>query len=436
MKVQDVIARKRDGERHTRAEIEWLVGSLVEGSVKDYQAAAWLMAVYLNGLDDDETAWLTQAMADSGARLDLSKLPRPWVDKHSTGGVGDKTTLVVAPLLASAGMTVIKMSGRGLGITGGTLDKLSSIPGFRTDLPPTELLAQAQRIGIALAGQSMDLAPADGILYSIRDTTATIDSVPLIVSSILSKKIAGGADTIVIDVKCGSGAFVRDLSEAQELESSLKRVANRCGIHLEAAITDMSQPLGKAIGNALEVREAISILRDQTPGRFKELCLGVSALALCASGKEKSRQHAYARAQELLESGAALNKFNEWITAQGGPSNLCSNVDGYLPAASVVQNIRHKGNRGWVSKWDAGEIGRAVVRLGGGRGTKTDSIDTSVGIVSEIHVGSEVVEGDPLYTIHASSEKSADVARISLEMALELSPKPVEQVPLFLSEGP
>ncbi|MCG9894215.1 MAG: thymidine phosphorylase, partial [Fimbriimonadaceae bacterium] len=273
MTTQQIIAAKRDRRVHSAGEIQAVIRGATDGSWTDDQLAAWLMAAFLNGLNPAETAELTKAMAESGERLDLTGLPQPWVDKHSTGGVGDKTTLVLLPLLASCGLTMVKMSGRGLGKTGGTIDKLESIPGFRTDLSPAEMIAQARMVGCALTGQTPKLAPADGRLYALRGATATVESIPLIVASILSKKMAGGAEVVVLDVKCGRGAFMTELPRARELKAELENVGREAGLKVRALVTDMDQPLGRAAGNALEVKEAIRVLKGEESGRFTELCL-------------------------------------------------------------------------------------------------------------------------------------------------------------------
>ncbi|MCH7945802.1 MAG: thymidine phosphorylase, partial [Armatimonadetes bacterium] len=297
MDFQDIIAAKREGRANSVEELRFLSQGAADGSLSDEELTAWLKAAYQNTLSATETADLTLAMAESGERLDLAGLPKPWVDKHSTGGVGDKTTIVLLPLLAACGMTVVKMSGRGLGITGGTVDKLGSVPGFRLDLTPEEMKEQAGRIGLAITGQTPRLAPADKKLYALRDVSGTVGSVPLIVSSILSKKIAGGAETVVLDVKCGSGAFMKTLPEAQALAQALVETARLCGLDLHLSITDMDQPLGRAVGNALEVKEAIRVLQGSETGRFRDLCLHFAGRALAAVGKGSEED-----ARRVLES--------------------------------------------------------------------------------------------------------------------------------------
>ncbi|MFQ3588158.1 MAG: thymidine phosphorylase, partial [Fimbriimonadaceae bacterium] len=355
MSIADILAARRDGRPHTQAEIRRLVVGAADGSIPDYQLAAWLMAAFLRPLSLDETAWLAEAMADSGERMDLSALPKPWVDKHSTGGVGDKTTLVLAPLLAACGLTVVKMSGRGLGITGGTIDKLASVPGFRTDLDPEQMLAQAGRIGVALTGQTPRLAPADKTLYALRDATQTVASLPLIVSSILSKKIAGGAETVVLDVKAGSGSFMPTFEKAVELAEWLREVGSRCGLHVRTAITDMDQPLGRAVGNAVEVKEALRVLKGTERGRFRDLCLELAGLTLAASGRAPARAEGRRHAEEALDSGRALAKAFEWFEAQDADRTVFETEDwGVAPYRCEVR----ASSSGWVASLSAGVVGQ------------------------------------------------------------------------------
>ncbi len=421
MTLLPTIARRRDGGRHSAAELRDLAEAAADGSVPDYQLAAWLMAAYLNPLTEEETADLTLAMSDSGERLDLSALPKPWVDKHSTGGVGDKTTLVLLPILAACGLTMVKMSGRGLGITGGTVDKLACVPSLRLDLTPEELLKVAREVGFALGGQTARLAPADGVLYALRDATGTVASMPLIVSSILSKKVAGGAQTVVLDVKCGSGAFMRTLSEARELARWLRTIGERCGLRVRCAITDMSQPLGAAVGNALEVSEAWDVLSGAplTPpvARFRELCLALAGLALETADVED-------RAREMLESGAAAAKFQEWLRAQGATDGL-----GDLPRAPVVRTVVATQD-GWVASLDAERVGQAVVDLGGGRKTKADAIDPRVGVVVRVGMGARIAKGDPLFEVHTADESAADRAMGLIRVVL--SDEPVDPRPALI----
>lgn len=425
MDMQTVIADRRDDRRHSREDLVALAKGAADGSIPDYQLAAWLMAAYLNPLDDEQTAWLTIAMADSGTRLDLTGLPKPWVDKHSTGGVGDKTTIVLLPLLASCGLTIIKMSGRGLGISGGTVDKLASIPGFRLDLTPDELKEQAARIGLALTGQTPDLAPADKVFYSLRDVTATVGSIPLIVSSILSKKLAGGAETVVLDVKCGKGAFMKDFRAAAELSEALVRTAERCGLNVKIAISDMDQPLGSAVGNALEVREAIRVLQGEQ-SRFSDHCIELAGLTLAACGLCPSVEEGADLARGAVTSGAAIETARKWFRAQGATGDVISDPD-LLPQAVVVKTVNWRGNAGWVAGIDAYAVGRAVVELGGGRQEKDDAIDYSVGIELLVEVGARIAEGDRILTIYAADEVAAQAATAGLIGAVTVSTTEVQK---------
>ncbi len=430
MNFVDLIGKKRDGLTLSYEELATVANGAATGAIPDYQLSAWLMAAFLNPLDEQETAWLTKAMAESGARIDLTGLPKPWVDKHSTGGVGDKTTLVLLPILAACGLTVVKMSGRGLGITGGTIDKLSAIPGFRLDLSPEEMKAQAAEIGVALTGQSPNLAPADKALYALRDVTGTVGSIPLIVSSILSKKIAGGADTIVLDVKCGSGAFMETPEDAQKLAAALVETGRRLGLAVKASISDMAQPLGSMVGNALEVKEAYDVLKGQAPNaRFQDLCVYYTAETLEACGKVSRIEDGKAQALEVLESGKALKKFKEWVRAQEGDAFWDS---GSLPEAAVVEPLRFGGAGGYVQAIDARAIGQAVIDLGGGRKRKDDQLDLSVGVEILVRVGQQIREGTNLAKVHASSlEKILEVGPM-ISKAFTFSDTPVQEPPLIL----
>jgi len=425
MTFRELIAAKRDRRAHTREELDFLAQCAANPAahgVEDYQLSAWLMAAYLNGLDLDETADLTMAMANSGERLNLEGLPHPWVDKHSTGGVGDKTTLVLLPLLAACGLTVVKMSGRGLGITGGTIDKLNSIPGFTTDLAPDEMVAQAKRIGLALTGQTPKLAPADGTLYALRDTTETVASMPLIVSSILSKKLAGGAEVLGLDVKCGSGSFMRTFEEASVLAKMLVEVATKCGLPSHATITDMDQPLGRAVGNALEVREAWETLEPEAAhSRFRELCIYLAGETLVAVGWAESQEEGQRIAESKLKDGSALTRAHLWIEAQGGSLN-----PDILPRAPHVEEFLAPAS-GSIERVDARVIGQAVVDLGGGRQRKEDVIDPAVGIEVLVEVGDEVEAGQPILRVHSNEASS-----LPLDRAFSISTEQVQKRPLIL----
>ncbi|HHS98253.1 MAG TPA: thymidine phosphorylase, partial [Chloroflexi bacterium] len=361
MRAVDIIIKKRDGNELTTEEIRFFVQGYTEGTIPDYQAAAWLMAVFLRGMTDRETEDLTMAMAYSGDILDLKDVAPFVVDKHSTGGVGDKVSLVVVPTVAACGLPVGKMTGRGLGFSGGTVDKLESIPGFRTDLSHEEFKAQLARIGIVLTGQSLDLAPADRKLYALRDVTGTVPSLPLIVSSIMSKKIAAGADAIVLDVKVGSGAFMKTLEDAEALARSMVRIGQRVGRKVVALLSDMNQPLGWAVGNALEVREAIETLHGGGPEDFREHCLVVAAEMLALGGKAADPEEGKRLAAEAIDSGAAWEKFRAMVEAQGGDLTVVDEPD-RLPSARVVEPIPAPVS-GYLQRVNAAEVGLAVVDL-------------------------------------------------------------------------
>ncbi len=431
MRAIDLIAKRRDGIRHTEEELRLLSTSAADSSIPDYQLAAWLMAAYLNPLDREQTVWLTQAMADTGERLDLSALPSPRVDKHSTGGVGDKTTLALLPLLASCGATLVKMSGRGLGITGGTLDKLESLPGFRTDLTPEEMIRQAGAIGLALTGQTPRLVPADRTLYSLRDAIGAVDSLPLIVSSILSKKIAGGADRIVLDVKCGSGGFMPTLERATELAEWLKSVGEGCGLSLWIAITDMEQPLGIWAGNALELKEAVRTLKGEERGRFRELCVRLAGLALVSSGLAPSLEEGAEVAGSALDSGKAAEKARAWFRAQGASVDPLTTEEWCV--APVQTTLTWRGDSGFVGRVDARKVGEAVVALGGGRKAKGESIDASVGVGTRVEVGDALTPGQVVFEVHARSEADAEEAVNQLLSALEVQAEPVPPRPVVIA---
>ncbi len=409
MRAVDVIARKRDGNELDPGEIAGFIRGVVDGTVADYQAAAWLMAVYLRGMTQTETFELTQAMARSGQILDLGALAGRAVDKHSTGGVGDKTSLIVGPLAAAAGVVVPKMSGRGLGLTGGTLDKLESFPGLRTDLTVDEILRQAADVGLVIAGQTSDLAPADGKLYALRDVTATVASLPLIVSSILSKKIAGGAPAIVLDVKGGSGAFMTTLGGARALARSLVDVGTIARRQVVAYVTQMDQPLGWAVGNTLEIQEAVGVLRGSGPADLRNLSLALAAEMVTLAGLETTPAAARRRVEAALTSGAGLAKLRAMVSAQGGDSRLIDDP-GLLPRAPVLVPVRAERG-GYVARLDAGIIGATLTALGAGREKKGDPIDHRVGVVFDHKVGAAVMRGEVLFTLHLANASQTDFAR-------------------------
>jgi len=396
----DLIREKRDGQAHSDAGIQFLVRGATDGSIPDYQLAAWLMAVRLRGMTEVETTALTLAMAASGHQLDLSSIPGRKVDKHSTGGVGDKATLVVAPLVAAAGVPVAKLSGRALGHSGGTLDKLESIAGFQVDLSIDRFIDQVRRIGIAIAGQTSDMVPADRALYALRDATATVDSVPLIASSVMSKKLAAGADAILLDVKCGRGAFIATIPEAEALAQALVRIGTNAGRETVAYVTDMEQPLGRAVGNALEVKEAIETLAGRGPTDLEMLSLRLGAEMLQLAG------HPPVDLRRLLTDGSALRKLAELIAAQDGDPRVTEDTS-RLPVAPVQQPVTARA-AGYVARADALEIALAGKALGAGRDAKSAPIDLAVGVVLEKKIGDPVEAGEVLAVIHA---RTADAAR-------------------------
>ncbi len=429
MNAIDVISKKRDGGQLTEEEIGFFVDGFTKGEIPDYQAAAWLMAAYLQGMSEEETLWLTLSMAHSGDMLDLKRVAPFVVDKHSTGGVGDKVTLVVAPIVAACGVPVGKMTGRGLGFTGGTVDKLESIPGYRTDLTEAEFKSQLKKIGIVLTGQSADLAPADRNLYALRDVTATVSSIPLIVSSIMSKKLAAGAQGIVLDVKTGNGAFMGTLAGAEALAGAMVALGNRAGRQVVALISDMNQPLGWAVGNALEVIEAIAALHESGPGDLREHCLVVAAEMLQVSGKAADPDEALTLAIDALSSGAAWHKFRELVEAQGGDLK-CIDDPEQLPRARLTQAVAAPRS-GYLASTRAAEIGEAVTDLGGGRRKKGQAIDHSVGVIVHYKVGDLVQKGTPLFTLHAEDKAGLAAARERILAAHAIGDDPVPRPPLF-----
>jgi pyrimidine-nucleoside phosphorylase len=437
MHALDVIAKKRDGGELTKAEIEFFIQRYTEGDIPDYQAAAWLMALFLQGMTERETHDLTMAMARSGETLYLGDLARSThsgrellvVDKHSTGGVGDKVSLVLAPLVAACGVPMAKMTGRGLGFTGGTVDKLESIPGYRTDLSVEEFKAQVEEIGVVLTGQTADLAPADRKLYALRDVTATVESIPLIVSSIISKKLASGADAILLDVKMGNGAFMKTMEGAEALAHGLVRLGRQAGREVVALISDMNQPLGRAVGNALELREAIETLHGGGPRGFREHVLTVAAEILRLSGRSEDADAALTLALDTLSSGAAWEKFRDMVEAQGGDVSAVDDPE-RLPRASMVEAVPAPRS-GYLEGVDAAEVGLAVVGLGGGREEKGQPIDHAVGLTVRHKVGDLVQKGTPLFTVHANDEDKLTAARQRVLAAHTLCDEPVEPLPLF-----
>ena len=429
MRAVDLIIKKRDGGELSQAEIKFFVQGITTGEIPDYQIAAWAMAVFFRGMTPRETANLTLAIAHSGATLDLSDAVPFAVDKHSTGGVGDKVTLVVEPLVAACGVPVGKMSGRGLGYSGGTIDKLESIPGFRTALSMTEFKRQLKEIGVVLTGQSVDLAPADGKLYALRDVTGTVNSIPLIASSVMSKKIAGGAQAIVLDVKVGSGAFMPTVAEATKLAKRMVDIGAHVGRRVVALISDMNQPLGYSVGNALEVREAIETLQNGGPADFREHCLVVAGHLLMLAGRERTMRAARGRLEKALADGSAWGKFRQLIQAQGGEVSAIDEPD-RLPTASLIETVPAPRS-GYLAEINAREIGLTSVDLGAGRDKKDDPIDHAVGLVVHHKVGERVKRGGPLFTVHANDADKLETAIARVLAAHKFSAKPVKPLPLF-----
>ncbi|MFA4885071.1 MAG: pyrimidine-nucleoside phosphorylase [Desulfotomaculaceae bacterium] len=434
MRMYDLILKKREGQELTAVEIKYFISGYNCGEIPDYQAAALLMAIFFRGLNEGETAELTMAICDSGDRADLSGIPGIKVDKHSTGGVGDKTTLVLVPLVAAAGVPVAKMSGRGLGHTGGTVDKLESIPGFNVALLPAQFIEQVRRVGAAVVAQTGNLAPADKKLYALRDVTATVDSVPLIASSVMSKKIAAGADAIVLDVKVGSGAFMKDTAGAYKLARTMVGIGSQVGRRTVAVITDMDQPMGRAVGNALEVKEAIDTLKGEGPLDLLEICLVLGGIMLLLAGKSASLEEGKSELYKLLESGKALEKFEELISAQGGDPRVTS--EGWrLPAANSVQNITTP-LAGYVQAINAAEVGRSAMLLGAGREKKDARIDLSVGLVLNKKVGDPVQAGESLATIHANNLEQLEVVKETVLRVYTIGLMKPELKPLIIGTVP
>lgn len=427
MRMYDIIQKKRDGLELSDEEIRFLVEGYTRGDVPDYQMSAFLMAVYFKGMTPRETTTLTLAMMESGDRVDLSEFGDLTVDKHSTGGVGDKTTLIVAPLAAALGGVVAKMSGRGLGHTGGTVDKLESIPGFRTTLERDEFLRQVREIGLAVVGQSGSLAPADKKIYALRDVTATVDSVPLIASSVMSKKLASGAKNIVLDVKVGSGAFMKTVSQARELARAMVDIGRLSGRRVAAVLTNMDVPLGYAVGNALEVREAVEVLAGHGPEDLTAVCLELAARML-ALAKGRPYAESLARAEAALREGLALRKFEEWIRRQGGDPSFIGEPE-RLGAAPVTAEFTAPMD-GYVSSMDAELIGKAAAVLGAGREKAGDPIDYTAGILLRRKTGQPCEKGGTLAALFTSKKEKVDEARAYLEKAIRISPEKPEPQPL------
>lgn len=424
MNMVDIITKKRDGGELSPEEIHFFIDNYVKGSIPDYQASALLMAIYFRGLSRAETFALTEAMEFSGDVEDLSDLPGVKVDKHSTGGVGDKTTLVVAPVAAAAGVTVAKMSGRGLGFTGGTADKLEAIPGFRTRLEPEEFRRQLAELGLAVITQTGSITPADKKIYALRDVTGTVESPGLIASSIMSKKLAAGSDGIVLDVKCGSGALLKDLAEAENMADLMIDIGRNAGRKMVAVISDMSQPLGQAVGNALEVEEAIQVLKGGGPEDLRQLCLELAGEMIWIGGRAESFQEGKNIARKVLEDGSALEKFREMVRRQGGDDRIIEEPE-RMGSSRYSRDVFAERD-GFITEMAAQEIGRASQHLGAGRLRKEDEIDFTAGIRMHIRIGNFVKEGDVLATLYGADSRRLEEAETILEAAVRISMEPAE----------
>ncbi len=429
MRAVDIIIKKRDGAELSLEEIEFFIKGFISGDVADYQASAFAMAVLLNGMTARETTDLTLSMAHSGQMLDLSGVVDLAVDKHSSGGVGDKTSIAVLPIIAACGLPVGKMSGRGLGFSGGTLDKLESIPGYRVDLTTDEFKQQLKEKGIVLTGQSLDLAPADGKLYALRDVTGTVQSIPLIASSIMCKKLAAGAQAILLDVKTGNGAFMETLDEARVLANLMVDIGKLAGREVVALLSDMNQPLGNAVGNSLEVIEAIETLKGGGPGDFREHCLHVSANLLVLGKRVKELSEGRALAEKSIEDGSAFEKLRVLVQAQEGDVSFVDDPSKFRRAefVEVVESPRD----GYLAQVHARNVGTASLILGAGRAKKSDPIDHAVGFIIHHKVGDKVEKGEPLFTIHANNEAKLVEVRDMVLAAHAFGDSPVERLPLF-----
>ena len=429
MRALDIIIKKREKEELTKEEIDFFIQGFAQGDIPDYQASAWAMAVLLNGMNARETTDMTLAMAASGDTLDLSDVVDIAIDKHSSGGVGDKTTLVVLPVVAACGLPVGKMSGRGLGFSGGTLDKLESIPGFNVDLSTEAFKQQLRDVGMVLSGQSADLAPADGKMYALRDVTGTVPSMPLIAASIMSKKIAAGAQAIVLDVKLGLGAFMQTLEDARELGRLMVSIGELAGRKTVAVLSDMNQPLGYAVGNALEVREAIEALHGGGPDDFREHCLHVAAEMLILGKRANNMNDARKMAEDAIADGSGFAKFRELVAAQEGDLDYVDHPE-KLPTATLIETVPspHSGS---ISQIHARLVGEAAVDLGAGRAKKGDPVDHAVGFILHHKVGDVVKKGDPLFTVHANDPQLLENAKAEVISAHTFSEAPVPPLPLF-----
>jgi pyrimidine-nucleoside phosphorylase len=436
LRPQDVIRKKRDGEQLSREEIQFFIDGVTRGQIADYQVSALLMAIYLNGMNQDEQQALTLAMLNSGIILDLSDIPKPKADKHSTGGVGDKTSLLIAPLVAACDVCVPMISGRGLGHTGGTLDKLESIPGYRVNLSILEFRRVLEKVGYVMNGQTGEIAPADKKLYALRDATATIEAIPLIVASIISKKGAAGLDAMVIDVKVGSGAFMRDEARAKELAHALVGTGNSCGIRTRALLTDMNQPLGRAVGHAVEVKECLDLLRgkiDDGARPVLDLSIELSAHMLVLARVDESLDAARARLQRALDSGAALERFRQNVEAQGGEPRVCDDPDRFLPLAR--ESVKVESPRfGFVTSINTTDVGHAIAAIGGGRVRVEDSIDPSVGFITEVKIGDHLKAGDVIGAVQCKDAVKGSEAAALIQAAYEIGDQPPTEIPKLVKE--
>ena len=429
MRAVDIIIKKRDQQQLSKQEIDFFVQGFTRGEIPDYQVSAWAMAVLLNGMTEQETTDLTLTMANSGDILNLSSIAPIVADKHSTGGVGDKTSLVVAPVVAACGLLIGKMSGRGLGFSGGTLDKLESIPGYRVNLSVDEFMKQLRKIGIVLTGQSADLAPADGKLYALRDVTGTVQCIPLIASSVMSKKLAAGANVIVLDVKTGFGAFMIDMEDAKKLARTMVAIGKLSGRQVRAVLSDMNQPLGEAVGNAMELHEAINTLQGHGPADFNEHCMVISSHLLQMGKKADTLEKGRELAEQILKSGDAWKKFRQLVEAQGGDVRVIDQPQ-LLPHAKIIEDLVSQDS-GYLSMVNAKTVAEATIILGAGRAKKGDLIDYGVGVLVHCKVGDEIKKGKSLFTIHANDKKKLEQAKIILYSALQVQGSPCEPLPLF-----
>lgn len=430
MRMYDLIMKKRNGGALTEEEIAYMISGYTKGEIPDYQMSAMMMAIYFMGMNEEETLHLTMAMAQSGDMLDLSDISGVKVDKHSTGGVGDKTSLALTPMVAACGVKVAKMSGRGLGHTGGTIDKLESFHGFSTEITTERFIQNVNEIGIAIMGQTKELAPADKKLYALRDVTATVDNMSLIASSIMSKKLAAGADAIVLDVKTGSGAFMKKKEDAFALAKEMVKLGKNAGRNTVAVVSDMDQPLGNAVGNALEVKEAIETLKGQGPEDFTELCLTLGSLMLVMGGKTQNEEQGRNMLIQVISDGSALKKLAEFIKAQGGDERMVYNTE-LLPKAELVEPVCSPED-GYVERITCDEVGICSLILGGGRETKESSIDLSVGIVLEKKVGDYVKKGDVLAYLHANEKTRLETARERLLKAYQIGNQEKKEGPVII----